>query len=269
MDISLVLAAVTAVVSLASFIRAFLTALAQFRLVRARRAQTRSNAEMAQLEERVRRAETLGTQSRKPAPAKGSGVRARKHTWGWHRVEAWGQNHPVALSLTVGCFFLLVTILLTSSSTAENHGPTAAISSPAESASVPYQVRVAGTSDDVPLDSRPWLFVQANNGFLYPQGGGHGNNVEIDRADGSWCGYAYFGERSRVSAGKEYALLLALPTPGADRKLQRQMTTLPGGKVPHWHSLPRGFHRLAPARKVIRRPDFQSKAQLEATPSCR
>ncbi len=269
MEISLVFAAVTAVVSLASFIRAFLTTLAKFQLVRAKRDQTRSKGEMAQLEERVRRAETLGTRSRKPAPAEESEVHKSKRNWGWRRVETWGQKHPVALSLVVGCFFLLVTIWLTSSSTAESHGPTAAISSPEEGASVPYQARVAGTSDGVPLDSRPWLFVQSNDGPLYPQGGGHGNDVEIDRSDGSWCGYAYFGPPRRWAAGKEYSLLLALPTAGADRKLQRQMKALPGGKVPRWRSLPQGFRQLAPARKVIRGRDVRTRAQLEATTTCR
>jgi len=147
--------------------------------------------------------------------------------------------------------------------------PSASIASPSEAALVPYQVRVTGTSSDVPLTSRPWLFVQANDGDLYPQGGDHGDNVEIDRSDGSWCGYAYFGAPDSSAAGRRYALILALPSPAADRKLQRRMRTPPAGRVPHWPSLPPGFHQLAAARNVARLPDFQSKAQLAATPGCR
>jgi hypothetical protein len=187
-----------------------------------------------------------------PAPARRPSEKStsRRKRQGWDGVEAWGRRYPVALSLVMGFFFLGVTIFLAHSSAEAPQGPTGSITSPEDGAAVPYRVRVEGASKEVPLDTSPWLFVQANNGFLYPQGGGTGNAVEIDRGDGSWCGFAFFGEDAARSAGKSYSLVLALPTDRADRRLQRELEA--GPPVPHWRNLPEGFDLLAPAIKVTR-----------------
>jgi hypothetical protein len=112
------------------------------------------------------------------------------------------------------------------------------------------------------------LFVQSNDGDLYPQGGDNGNNVMMDRADQSWCGYAYFGVPDRSSAGKRYVLIVALATHGAERRLEREMQGRPIGQVPHWRSLPAGFEQLGDARVLTRLPHAQAQEQLEEPKSC-
>lgn len=167
-----------------------------------------------------------------------------------------------------GALLALVGWRLESTSTEDDHLPTASIATPTDGAHVPYRVRVAGASEGIPLDSRLWLFVQSNDGDLYPQGGDNGNNVMMDRADQSWCGYAYFGVPNRSSAGKRYVLIVALATHGAERRLEREMQGRPIGQVPHWRSLPAGFEQLGDARVLTRLPHAQTREQLEEPKSC-
>jgi hypothetical protein len=252
--ISLTLAVITASASAVSFLRALFKAIGRFRLYKVRR----SRRATYQKDKIVPPPSDLGAAS--PASAPPPAIRRpaphREHRWEWNRVEAWGRRYPVALSFATGCVFLVVTILLADSSVGESHGPTASINDPKDGALVPYQVRVEGTSSNVPLDTSPWLFVEANDGDLYPQGGSSGNTVEISRADGSWCGYAFFGEHDARSAGRGYSLILALPTDRADQKLQRELED--GPPAPHWRNLPQGFDQLAPARTVMRLPGARS-----------
>jgi hypothetical protein len=112
------------------------------------------------------------------------------------------------------------------------------------------------------------LFVQSNDGDLYPQGGDNGNNVMMDRADQSWCGFAYFGVPDRSSAGKRYVLIVALATHAAERRLEGEMQGSPIGQVPHWHSLPAGFEKLGDPRVLTRLPRTQTQEQLEESKSC-
>ncbi len=174
----------------------------------------------------------------------------------------------IAIIAGAGALLALVGWRLESTSTGDDHLPTASIATPTDGAHVPYRVRVAGTAEGIPLDSRPWLFVQSNDGDLYPQGGNNGNNVLIDRADQSWCGYAYFGVPDRSSAGERYALIVALATHGAERRLEREMQSQPIGQVPHWRSLPAGFEQLGDARVLTRLPQAQTQEQLEETKGC-
>lgn len=262
------LVAVTAVASAVSFLRAAWTAFAKARLSRVKRSRDRSKAEVARLQEQVRSAETLGARSGQ-APAATRGPSKSKSERGWRRVEALGRRYPVALSLIIGIVFLLVTIQLTKSGASGGHGPTAEISSPLEGASVPYREPVTGTSEGVPLDTQPWLIVQSSGGLLYPQGGGHGDSIIMDRFDGSWCGYAYLGEPKRSDAGEEYTLILALPTSKENRKLQRRMDSAKAGVVSRWRSLPSGFRQLGPARRVVRLPAIRAKRQANVPGRCK
>jgi hypothetical protein len=174
----------------------------------------------------------------------------------------------IAIVAAAGALLALVGWKLESTSTGDDQLPTASIVRPTDGAHVPYRVRVAGTSEGIPLESRPWLFVQSNDGDLYPQGGDNGNNVMIDRADQSWCGYAYFGAPDRSSAGKRYVLIVALATHAAERRLEREMLDQPIGQVPHWRSLPAGFTELGDPRVLTRLPRAQTKEQLEEGESC-
>jgi hypothetical protein len=181
--------------------------------------------------------------------------------------KLWQSSPPrsaIAIVVGVGALGALVGWRLESSSTGDDRLPTASIITPTEGAQVPYRVRVAGTSEGVPLDSRPWLFVQSNNGDLYPQGGDHGNNVMMDRGDQSWCGYAYLGEPDHSSAGKSYVLIVALATHAAEQRLERKMH----GQVPHWPSLPAGFKRLSDPRRLTRLARAQTREQLDESESC-
>jgi hypothetical protein len=267
--ITLSLVAVTAGVSAVSFLRAAWTAIAKARLSRVKRAQSRSESQIARLEEQVRSAETLGARSGQPAAAKTRSASDTKSGRGWSRLEALGRKFPVALSLIVGTVFLLVTIQLTKSGTSQSRSPMAEISSPLEGASVPYREPVMGTSEGVPLDTQPWLFVQSSGGLLYPQGGGHGDSVNINRFDGSWCGYAYLGEPKGGDVGQEYTLILALPTSKENRRLQRHMESPKAGVVSRWRSLPTGFRQLGPARRVTRLSGIRAKRQPDVPRSCR
>jgi hypothetical protein len=163
-------------------------------------------------------------------------------------------------------------LIVESDSTNEVNGPTASITTPEEGASVPYRTRVEGTSEGIPLNARPWLFVYSNDGEFYPQGGEEGEGVEIDPSDGSWCRIVWFGEASRSSTGKSYSLILALPTPKADQELEDRLNPLQLGaqvdlprKVVHLPRLPKGFEVLPPVRKVQRLPS----AEINATADCR
>lgn len=179
----------------------------------------------------------------------------------WQGAPPWS---AIAIVLGAGALGALVGWRLESPSTGDAHLPTASITTPTEGAQVPYRVRVTGTSEGVPLDSRPWLFVQANNGDLYPQGGNDGNNVMMDRADQSWCGYAYLGEPDSSSAGKSYVLIVASATHAAEQRLEHKMH----GHVPHWPSLPAGFKRLGDPRRLTRLPRAQTSEQLNESQSC-
>ncbi len=169
----------------------------------------------------------------------------------------------IVIVVVAGALGALIGWTLDSNPTGDDHLPTASITTPAEDAQVPYRVRVTGTSNGVPLDSRPWLFVQSNDGDLYPQGGGNGNNVMIDRANQSWCGYAYLGVPDPSSAGKHYVLIVALPTHAAENRLERKMK----GQVPHWRSLPAGFE-LGDTRELTRQPRAQPQKQLGEGKRC-
>jgi hypothetical protein len=243
--ISSLLTAVTASAAVASFLRALYQVVS--RLQRHKTGGSHSGAAGPQGGGAITRPhEALPVPPRHPSKKSTS----RRKRQGWDGVEAWGRKYPVALSLLMGFFFLGVTIFLAHSSAEAPPGPTGSITNPEDGAAVPYRVRVEGASKEVPLDTSPWLFVQANNGFLYPQGGSTGNTVEIDLGDGSWCGYAFFGEDAARSVGKSYSLVLALPTDRADQKLQRELEA--GPPVPHWRNLPEGFDLLAPAINVTR-----------------
>ena len=183
-----------------------------------------------------------------------------------HRTLWQSSPPPSAIAIVVGFGVLgaLAGWRLEPTSTGDHDLPTASIITPTEGAQVPYRVRVAGTSEGIPIDSRPWLFVQANNGDLYPQGGDDGNNVMLDLGDQSWCGYAYLGEPDRSSAGRSYVLIVALATHAANQKLERKMH----GQVPHWPSLPPGFERLGDPRRLTRLPRAQTQQQLQEIKSC-
>ncbi|MGB7684425.1 MAG: hypothetical protein WBL45_01430 [Solirubrobacterales bacterium] len=164
-------------------------------------------------------------------------------------------------------------LIVESDAAGEVPGPTASITTPEDGASVSYRTLVEGTSEGIPLNSRPWLFVYSNDGEFYPQGGEEGEGVEIDPSDGSWCRAVWFGEASRSATGNGYSLILALPTPEADQKLEYLMNPflqlgaqvdLPR-RVVHLPRLPKGFEVLAPVRKVKRLP----YAEINATADCR
>lgn len=179
----------------------------------------------------------------------------------WRSRPAWWAILAVAGSTLVPAG---AAYLLESDSTEEVHGPTVSITTPEEGAVVPYRARVEGTSEDIPLESRPWLFVYSHDGNYYPQGGDEGEGLEIDPHDGSWCRIVWFGDASlRPEDDNGYSLILALPTPKADQTLEHHMNSQLPGRVVELKSLPEEFEKLSV--RYVKRP----RVEINATPSCR
>lgn len=244
--LSLTAAAISALASLASFVHAA----RRFKAKRAEQVRVQGEAHM-EVGDTVRRIERRAATASKSPPKQKSRGKLRA---AWDRVEAGGRKYPVALNFLSGCFFSALALAFASSSTGSDHGPTASITEPEDGVSVPYQVRVEGSSEDIPLAVDPWLFVESTDHYFYPQGADYGNSVEINRRDGSWCGYAYFGAAKPSAAGNTYTLYLVIPEDKADDELQAEMEE--GPPVPQLTNLPEG--QIADTRTVKRLPDSRS-----------
>lgn len=93
------------------------------------------------------------------------------------------------------------------------------ITSPIDGASVAHTELVTGTHSNAPPDHQLWLIVQPHLAPRYhPQ-----LAPLVQRQDGVWSGFAYFGEDPSTNAGEQFQLIVVLATRAASEEFQRYL----------------------------------------------